>query len=229
MKISRLVELTLFYRIRSLFLVQKVKEITKNASADLKTYIVKYNNMDTSHSVSVYVNDLLVNTGFILDYENGIVFFNTALTRTDVVKIDYWYCSVNIYDEGKDPRDDKFHYPAIAIYEDIGTAEGIELGTANRERTMTWILEVWTERGGERSDLIDSLVEFFEESEIPIIDFNVGFPTNRDGTKNISFNPNEVVTYALSDSINYSKDGSLDIGKTPKYVGKILVNLRVIP
>lgn len=227
MKISRLVELALFYNVRGLFSIPKTKEVA--VSADFKTYNVKYTNIGTNHSVIVYVNDIVIDSGFTLHYENGTIQFTTALTSTDVVKVDYWYCPINIYDEGKDPRDDTFYYPAIAIYEDEGEGQAIELGSSAQERVMNWVIEVWCERGGERNDISDTLIEHFEESNIPIINFNDGFPTNRDGSKNIGFNPNNILTYAICDSINYSKDGSLDIGKTPKYVSRINLNLRVIP
>jgi hypothetical protein len=192
------------------------------------TYNLKYSNIQTKNDIVVYVNNIAQSSDYTVNYQNGIITFNSQLQSSDVVKADYWYCPINIYDEGKNPASDDFKYPAVAVYEDIANHEAYELGSSKTEKVTTWVFEVWSERGGERSDMTDTIVELLE-GNIPIVDYNSGFPLDRNGNKNESFDATNILTYAVCDSINYTKGGSLDIGDKPKYLSQIYAVLRVSP
>lgn len=225
MKITRLTELSLYYKVKEQFKARKTAEILK--SADFLTYNLKYTNIQLNETVSVYIGGVLQNTGYTLDYIQGIVRFDTALNATSVVTADYSYCTFNIYDEGVSPTSNEFKYPAIAIYETDSSDEPFELGNSKKERTSNWVLEVWTERGGESNDAKDTLLELFE-GNLDIIDFNLAFPTNRDGSKNESFaTDSRVIGYGTVESINSGKSGSLDIGDKPKYLNEIFVEFKI--
>jgi hypothetical protein len=224
MKITRLTELSLYYKLRESLSIKKSADLAK--SVDFSLYTLKYNNITTTLDVVVYKNGTIATSGYVVDYINGTIKFDTALTSSDQVKADYYYCPFNLYDESSNELTDNFKYPAIAIYEDDTDTTPYELGNSSTEKTKSYVIQVWSERGGERNDATDSIVEMLEGS-IPIIDYNAGFPTNSDGTKNTSFNPNNYLTVAISDSINYQKGGSLDIGKKAKFFAEIYVELKI--
>lgn len=226
MRISRLIELTLFYKLQDLFSTSKNAE--RISSADFKTYNLKYTNIQPQYPVNVYVDGVL-SSAYTIDYVNGIITFASALVSTNIVTVDYTYCPVNIYDEGRNPLSQDFKYPAVAVYEDTASLHPYELGTGNREIRSYWIFEVYAERGGENNDIKDAIVDMMQEDPFPIIDYNLGFPINRDGTKNTSFDSNNASAYANIYSINYIKGGSLDIGDKPKYMSQIHVELSIIP
>lgn len=224
MQITRLTELSLFYKIRDTLSIKRTGE--SPTTVDYKTYTLKYNNITTSQQAVVYTGGAVVTSGCAVDYINGVVKFNSPLTSSNAVTVDYYFCPFNIYDEGSNETTDNFKYPAIAIYEHQADTQAYELGNSATEKIKTFIIELWTERGGERTDATDQLVTMLEGS-IPIIDYNQGFPYNSDGTLNTSFNPNNTLTVAITDSINYRKGGSLDIGNKPKYFSEIYVDLKI--
>jgi hypothetical protein len=224
MKITRLTELSLFYKIRDTLSIKRTGEVAK--SVDFSSYSLKYNNITTTFDVVVYIDGVKATSGYVVDYINGIIKFNPALTASNVVTVDYYFCPFNLYDEGSNETTDNFKYPAIAVYELDANAEPFELGNSNTEKIKTFVIEIWADRGGERTDATDAIVEMLE-ANIPIIDYNAGFPYNADGTLNNSFDPNNIITVATADSINYRKGGSLDIGNKPKYFSEIYVDLKI--
>lgn len=224
MKISRLTELSLYYMLRDTLSIKKTKDIAK--SVDFLSYSLKYNNITTTYDVVVSVNDIEATSGFVVDYINGVVKFDTALIASDIVKVNYYYCPFNLYDESSNELTDNAKFPAIALYEDETDTRPFELGTSQTEKVKTYIIQVWSERGGERNDATDSIVEMLEGS-IPIVDYNNGFPVNADGTKNLAFDSSNIITVANTDSIKYEKGGSLDISKKPKFFAEIYVDLSI--
>lgn len=227
MRITRLTELSLFYKIRELFTATKTGEILK--SADFQTYNLKYTNVQLNSTINVYVNGVIQTTGYSLDYMTGVLRFDTRFNSLTEIKIDYSYCPYSIYDEGIDPssKDNKFSYPAIAVYEATSEDEPIELGSSRRDRISDWVVEIWTENGGANSDIRDTIMELFIE-EIKILDYNIAFPTNRNGSLNEMFSAEEqTIGYAIADSINSGKSGSLNIGEKPKYLSEIFVELKI--
>jgi hypothetical protein len=224
MRITRLIELTLFHHVKSIF-ARTRKE--KPKSADFRTYSLKYTNI-LPEEVKVYKNGFLVgNTEYFADYINSIIVFNLQQSSSDVIEVEYRYCPINIYDEGSNPSDDNFKYPAIAIFEIDSDHIGKELGSNKKEKHPTWGMEVWTERGGERHDITDTIVESLEEGTLPILNYNDGFPVESDGSINDSFDYGNIVGYMSFDSINYRKGGSLDIGDKKKYIAEILIELTI--
>jgi hypothetical protein len=219
MKITRLVELSIYYKLQDSLSNNRTGDIAK--TTDYTTYSLKYNNILPNHPVIVYKNNIVFNSNnYTIDYTNGLIRFNVSMTLSDEIKVDYTYCLVNIYDEGTSPLSNDFKYPAVSVVEDTAIHHPFELGNSNREKHAYWIFQVWSERGGERNDLTDSLVDVLKENFI-IIDYNQGFPLSSDGSKNITFDSNQIIGYATPDSINYSKGGSLDIGDKPKYFTEI--------
>ena len=227
MEKTRLVELTLYHKLQEALSRSRSKE--KVTSANFLTYNLKYNSIQTNFPVTVYVNSAIQNTSnYSVDYINGIINFNTTLGSVDVVEVDYTYCPINIYDESVSPQSADFKYPAIALYELNRSDGAYELGNARKELHPTWVIEVWAERGGERNDITDMVVDFFEEGDMRVIDYNIAFPTNADGTINNNYNEdNQIVGYMYCGSINYRKGGSLDIGEKPKFLTEIFANLTI--
>lgn len=229
MEITRLVELSLFNKIQDKLSRFRSKETA--TSANFLTYNLKYNNIQTKYPVTVYVNNIPFNSSFYtVDYVNGIINFNTPLTSSDNVQVDYTYCFVNIYDESMSPTDNNFKYPAVAVYEASREDEGLELGSSVKEMHPLWVIDIWAERGGERNDYTDMIVSLFEQSDAhTIIDYNIAFPTNSDGTINPSFSEsNQIKGYMYVDGIKYRKGGSLNIGEKPRFLTEILLDLTVI-
>jgi hypothetical protein len=225
MKITRLTELSLYYKIKDTLSIKRTGEVLK--SVDFLSYSLKYNNIPTAFEVVVKVDGTVATSGYAVDYINGLIKFISPLTASNTVTADYYFCPFNIYDEGSNESTDNLKYPAIGIYEDNADAIPFELGSSNTEKIKEFVIEVWSERGGERTDAVDTLVEMLE-GNIPIINYNDGFPYNTDGTINMSFDPTNIVAIATTDSINYSKGGSLDIGNKPKYFSEIRVDLKIL-
>jgi hypothetical protein len=227
MEKTRLVELTLFNKIQEALSRTRSKE--KPTSADFITYNLKYNSIQTKFPVNVYVNGSIKTTSdYSVNYINGIITFNSPLTSSDVVEVDYTYCPVTMYDESSNPESSDFKYPAVAIYELNSKGIGYELGNAKKELHPTWVIEVWAERGGERNDITDIIVDYLEEETFGIIDYNIAFPTNSDGTINNAFNEDsQIIGYMHCGSINYRKGGSLDIGEKPRFLTEIFVDLTI--
>ncbi|MNS33486.1 hypothetical protein D3C71_1121600 [compost metagenome] len=228
MKKTRLVETSLYYKIKKALSIKKSGE-TVITSEEKAVFNLKYNNIDESSEIHVYINDILQDTDkYSLNYPDGSVRLYSPVPANTKVSFTYSYCPVYIYEEGLNPKSDHFKYPAVAIYEDTSAQRPFELGNSKKETSSDWIIEVWCEFGGERNDITDTILEMFDE-EIEIIDYNLAFPTKRDGTLNEDFNyDNQIITYATCDSINCSKAGSLDIGIKPKYLSEILINLKYI-
>lgn len=224
MNITRLVGLSLFHAVQDALTVKKTGEKAK--SADFLTYTLKYKSVQPQYPVVVSVNGTPA-TDYTMDYFNGIVKFNAALTSTDEVKVDYYYCPVKTYDESQSPLGSNFEYPAVAIYEDDSRRESIELGSSRKNIRANWIVEVWSLYGGERDDISDTLMEMFE-SPVEIIDYNIAFPLLEDGSTDSTFDKaNQLFAYADVDSINCNKAGSLDVGDKPAYLAQIFVELLV--
>jgi hypothetical protein len=227
MEISRLVELSIFYKLQEFMAVKRLAE--KPKSADFQTYNLKYTSIQTSFPVVVYVNSVVHSESlYTVNYINGTIKFNTALLSTDLVEVDYYYCPVRVYDEGSIPKKEgdsnNISYPAIGFIEDESKYIPYEIGNSSREKHSTWIFELYSERGGERNDITDNVVEFLEGG-IDVIDFNIAFPINQDGTKNINYNESaQIYGYMSADSINCIKDRSYDIGGTLKYMSHIFVD-----
>lgn len=227
MEITRLTGLSLYYKTQEMLSQTRIKE--KPKSANFQVYNLKYINVQPKYPITVYVNGAEKDkTLYTVDYTNGMLTFNNALTSSDVVEVSYTYCPINIYDESTSPQNDDFKYPAISIYESHRTDEAIELGSNKKELHPTWILEIWTERGGERDDITDKVVEMLEEGVIPIIDYNMAFPIIDGGILNDIFNEtSQTIGFMDCDSIKYHKGGSLDIGEKPKYLSEIIVELTI--
>lgn len=229
MERTRLIELSLFTKIQDKLSRSRSKETA--TSANFSTYNLKYNNVQTKYPVTVYVNNIVYNSsGYSVDYTNGIINFNVPLTSSDVVQVDYTYCYVNVYDESMSPTSNDFKYPAVAVYEANRKDVGFELGSTVREMHPVWMVDVWAERGGERNDYTDLLMQLFEEGvTLPIIDFNQGFPCNSDGTINPSYNEgSQTIAYMFIDSIKYNKGGSLNIGEKPRFLTEIILDLTIV-
>lgn len=225
MKITRLVELSLHFNVQKWLSRSRLKEKAK--TANFKVYNLKYSTIQTDQPVVVYRNGLEV-LDYTVNYVEGLIVFHEALLSTDVVEVDYTYCPINIYDESSNTQYKDFKYPAIAIYEEDREDKPFELGNAKKELHPTWVFEVWTERGGERNDITDTIMELFEEGSIPVIDYNIAFPINADGTRNTEFDElSQVMGYMTCDSINYRKGGSLDIGDKPKFLSEIMADLTI--
>lgn len=227
MKITRLVELSLYFKMQEILSVSRKDE--KPKSANYSTYNLKYSNVQTDYPFIVKVNNEEVDSSlYSINYRDGSITFASPLNSRDIVGVSYTYCPVNVYDESKNPSSDDFKYPAVAIYEDEREDVAVELGSNKKELHPTWIMEVWSERGGERNDITDTIMEFFEEGLIPIVNYNVAFPINEDGSKNEEFDStSSIYGYMYCDSINYRKGGSLDIGDKPKYLSEIILDLTI--
>jgi hypothetical protein len=227
MKVTRLTELSLYYKVQEELSRYRAKE--KPTSANFTVYNLKYNNIQINKPVTIYVNGMEKDPSlYTINYIEGIIAFNAPLTSSDVVEVSYTYCPINVYDESTSPQGTDFKYPAVAIYELVREDEAVELGSNKKELHPTWIFEVWTERGGERNDITDTIMEMFEEGSIPIIDFNIEFPVNADGSKNTNYDETtQVFGYMYCDSINYRKGGSLDIGEKPKFLSEIMADLTI--
>lgn len=229
MEKTRLIELSLFNKIQDVLSRSRSKE--KPTSANFLTYNLKYSSIQTKYPVVVYVNSIVSSpSSYSIDYINGYVNFKAVLQSTDVVEVDYTYCPVNVYDESMNPQSNDFKYPAVSVYEMERRDVGYELGNTKKEMHPVWIIDVWAERGGERNDYTDMIMDFFESnSSLNIIDYNIAFPTNSDGTINLSFNENSQITgYMVCDSIKYTKGGSLNIGEKPRFLSEIFVDLTII-
>lgn len=227
MKITRLVGLSLYHTVQKSLTRIRVGE--KPKSADFKVFKLKYSNIQTDYPIVVRVNGIEENpSNYIVDYKSGSINVSrTILTSSDVVEVDYKYCTVNLYDESANPLSNDFSYPAVAVYEIDREDTPKELGNAKKEMHPTWGIEVWSERGGERDDITDTIMELFEGS-IEVVDYNIAFPVNEDGTKNDNFDEvSQTIGYMDCDSINYRKGGSLDIGDKPKFLTEILVDLTI--
>jgi hypothetical protein len=229
MQRTRLIELSIFEKIQD----RLSRTISKGAttSANFLTYKLKYNNIRTQYPVVVYANGIVYNSsGYSVDYVNGIINFNTPLTSVDVVQVDYTYCYVNVYDESMSPSDNNFAYPAVAVYEMRRHDVGFELGNNVAEMHPRWVIEVWADRGGERNDYTDLIVNMLEEGmTLPIIDFNIAFPVNADGTINTSYSEiGQRIAYMFIDGIKYNKGGSLNIGEKPRFLTEIFVNMTIV-
>lgn len=227
MNITRLTELTLIYMIQDKLSQFRGRE--KPKSADYKTYNLKYNNIQTKYPVVVYANGIEYNiTGYKVDYINGMIIFNTPLTSSDIIEVDYTCCPVNIYDESINPQDSNFRFPAVAVYEIDRDDRAYELGNTKKELHPIWGIDVYAERGGERNDITDDIMKMFEEGTFRVIDYNISFPINSDGTANSNFNEtSQIAGYMYCDSINYRKGGSLDIGDRKRYITEITVDLTI--
>jgi hypothetical protein len=225
---TRLVELSLFYAVQKALAIRKTNEIP--SSSDYKNYSLKYKNISSFFSPIVEVNAMTVSVGYAINYIQGIVIFDNALLSSDTVKVTYEYNKVNIYDEGKNPLDDDFRYPALAIYEVEMRDEGFELGNSVKEKNGIWSFEVLAEKGGERHDISDKIYRAIsEEGSIPIVDYNIAFPINADGMKNVQFNEEiQTIGHITCDSINKRNAGSLGIGDKPKYISEIMAELSYI-
>lgn len=217
-------ELSLYYKIREHLAIKKTNE--KLNSVDRISYPLRYNNIPALFNVVVLVNEIEATSGYAVDYINGIVKFDTVLTVTDKVKATYYYCPFNIYNESSNETTDILKLPAIGIYEDATDTQPFELGNSRTEKTKTYVIQIWSEHGGERNDATDSIVELLEGS-LPIIDYNEGFPTNEDGSKNQTFDYSKSIALAATDGINYRKGGSLDVGSKAKYFAEIYVDFKI--
>lgn len=229
MEITRLVELSLFEKIQDKLSRFKSKETP--SSSNFSTYNLKYNSIRPNNPVTVYVNNIVYSSNYYsVDYNNGIINFNTPLTSSDNVQVDYTYCFVNVYDESISPIDNNFKYPAVSVFEINRKDKGLELGSTAKEMHPLWAIEVWAERGGERNDYTDMIASIFNEGDThTIIDYNIAFPINSDGTINQSFDENsQLKGYMYVDSINYTKGGSLNIGEKPRFLSEIFLNLTII-
>jgi hypothetical protein len=225
MKITRLVEYSLFHKIEEVLSIQKRND--KPKSVDFLTYNLKYNNVQTKREVVVRINGVQSSQPYVVDYKNGYVIFSVPLTASDEVLVDYYYCPVHIYDEGANPESDDFKYPAVAIYEGNRTDKPYELGNVSKHIYSLWVIEVLSERGGECNDIRDTLMELFNEN-IPLIDYNQGFPKNADGAINPVFNEQaQTIGFMICEGINSEKGGSLNIGDKPKFLATIYVDLVV--
>lgn len=228
MEKTRLVELSLYYKLKDVLSRSRTGEIA--TSANFSNYNLKYSSIQTQYPVTVHVNTVTYNSsGYSVDYINGKINFNVPLTSSDVVSVDYTYCPINIYDESTSPESNDFKYPALAVYEYEREDIAYELGSNSKELHPTWIIDVWAERGGERNDITDIVASLFDDNTtIPVIDFNQGFPTNSDGTINTSFDSSKVIGYMFTDSIKYRKGGSLNIGDKPRFMSEIFTDLTII-
>lgn len=229
MEITRLVGLSLYYAIQDKLSQQRIKE--QATSADFLTYILKYNSIVYSQPVQVYINGTLQSSStYTVNYNQGIVKLGIKLTSSDVVEVSYYFCPVSLYDNSQNPNtNNAFKYPAVAIYEHNRHDVPYELGSSIRLKLPQWNIDIWSERGGERDDITDLIVEMIEEEELPIIDYNIAFPVSLDGTLNTSFNyEGQIKGYLTTDSINYLKAGSLSIGDTPKFLAEIYADFTII-
>lgn len=227
MKITRLVELTFWYKVQEALGQQRLKETA--TSADFLTYTLKYNSIIYSSPITVYINGITQNSSFYtVNYTQGLITLKNKITSSDIVQVDYSYCPINMYDESTNPTSKDFKYPAVAVYEQKRNDVPYELGNAKRMLEPTWVFDIWAERGGERNDISDIIMELLEENNIPIIDYNQGFPVNADGSLNPSFNyTSQTIGYITTNSINYLKGGSYDSGEQPKFLTEIYADLEI--
>lgn len=228
MERTRLIEYSLYYKIQDKLSRRRKKE--KPKTLDSQTYNLRSVDVLPQYPVEVFVNNIQQQGNFTVNYLDGIVTFDFPLNTTDTVEISYTYCTHTIYDESNNPRVEEFVSPAVAIHRQNRTDKAFELGNAEREEHSMWVIDVWSYRGGERHDATDMLTRMFEVESLPIVDYNLGFPLEQNGTKNDNFDTRSMTTnYMILDGIKSSDGGSLYNGDKPVYTSNIVVDLIINP
>lgn len=227
MKITRMVELSLYFYLKDNLSILKTGEVL--TSTDLITYPVKFRNVVVNNELKVYVNNILQDEStYSFDYQNGILRFNSIRSVSDAVKIDYRYCYLNIYDEGQFESKKDIQMPCVVIAEEDFKDVAYELGTNKKERRGVWNIAVFADRGGERNDITDEVCELLEVGTLPVINYGLNFPFLSNGQKNVAFDPtSQIEGYLDFDSINCFKAGSYSLGDKPTYTSEILVSMTI--
>lgn len=225
MKLLRLIEQSVYYAVMDCLTINIADETLTTNDNYYKIYKSRYNNWSVTGNVVVKKNNEVVSSGITLDYVNGKVIFASANTSTDVIKLTYSPCSVNLVQAyPDDPTSIKL--PTVSIEHSETEERGYEIGSSSRKEINMWFfIDIFAQRSGQRSDIVDTIKEYFD-MDIPVINYNNGFPTNSDGSKNNNFDIFiQTIGYLQTDSISVSTSRSLDNGNVEQYVATLPVLL----
>jgi len=186
MERTRNVENSLYYAFCEKF--SRLKEKDTLQTDDNQEYKFSYSPLSPFHDVTIYKNGVSITSGFVINYRDGILTFDSPNLPEDVIEADYYYQYVTVLLSFPDDIENKLVVPSIVIDNNENTNRPLELGTRKRRyENYEFNIIIFGRRDGERKDLCDIAKEIFR-GEKPLIDFNQAFPLNQDGTLNTAFN-----------------------------------------
>lgn len=222
MQLLRLIHRSVYYAVCDALTIN-VKDETLTTN-DYLNYTSVYKNWHTTGNVIIKKNDVVVPSGFTLNYESGGVVFSSTNISSDIIKLTYSPCSVNVVEAFPE---DEIVLPTVSIENETISERPFEIGSSSTKDMRLWFyIDVFAKRSGQRTDLIDILKNYFD-NDIPVYNYNSGFPINSDGTKNDSFDAEtqRLGYLQAEDSINITMLRSLDMSNVEQYVGTLTVLL----
>ncbi|MGE4413590.1 MAG: hypothetical protein AB7E45_07905 [Candidatus Caldatribacteriota bacterium] len=173
--------------------------------------------------LKVYKNGLEIDTGYVVNYLQNKITFDTPNNPSDVITVDYYYNFVEAITSFPDDINLEITIPSIAIDYDFTVSRPIELGTKRRrEYADRYILQLYTSSDTERKVITDMLTQDLLLRSIPYIDFDLGYPLNVDGTKNLNYNPAlQTIGYIDFDNITTRSFRGGRYGEVDLYVMEI--------
>ncbi|MHA1754695.1 MAG: hypothetical protein ACTSYR_04175 [Candidatus Odinarchaeia archaeon] len=180
-------------------------------------YLSPRDHLLSLENLKLYKNGIEVEEGFTVYYPEGKIVFDVANQSDDQITLDASYCYMNI----DTSFIGEFSLPKVIIDLDENIERPLEIGSKNR-RIDTYYVEIliYSARKGEKNDLLN-ITKDSVRNKIPIINFNLGFPLNNDGTKNDSFT-GPIVGYLEPENILIRDLGYVEVaGDVFAYVGLV--------
>jgi hypothetical protein len=182
MRLTRLVKLSLLHYLRQFFVRSIKGEVA--TTKDYRCFSGASKPWLPSRDLLVYCNGSpLPSSTFSANYQGGYVTRATAGDASDVIQLYYSYNWLHIVSSW--PSDDVMVLPVLAVQSGPRSELPLELGGPDRIQYL-FHLELFTADEGARDDISDELRDVFSR-RASLIDFNLGFGINADGTKNVDF------------------------------------------
>lgn len=202
------------------------KEKEKLTTDNYQVYHFSQKPILTSKPVYIYKNNVEINVGFTVNYENGYITFDTVNSSDDFIEASYDYCFVALFDEYPDDIETNITIPSVCIQYNEGYRHPLEMGTKQKRKdSHEFEIAVYASGSGQRADLASLIMDILGKS-MPLVDYNLGFPINADGTKNINFNKNnQIIGWLEFENISNETYRSVNFGDVSLYV--MLINFTV--
>lgn len=178
-KLLRLASMSLIMHLRNNLFFSAENEVLN--TKDNIRYTTRFNPWVISTPFNIYRDGALVAPDeYTLNYLNNTITFNTE--QVGIISADYSYNWVKIVDTWPD---ELYQTPVISLQSGLIREKGLQIGGGTKVYIDCY-LNIFARNRAARDDIVE-IVKDVLSKDIPLIDFNKGFPVNEDGTKNSNF------------------------------------------
>ena len=199
--ITRFKGLSLLFYLKHHLFSDVEEEILENPVSGSGKFFLKNKDLVVTRPFILKLDGVEVEPSLYTVYPlEGSVLPNFTLIGELTFSYSYSYCHVALtFPEGE------LRIPMITIEDDNDNFSPLELGTSRKQVDSLIRFHIYGANEGQRDDLADSLVTFLD-ANIPVYNFNQGFPIAFGGILNRDFDFQDRITYVSCENFRIRRN-----------------------